>query len=98
MIYDDIVSGKKSVAVVGLGYVGLPIAVEFSKKVNVIGFDINSNKIEKYKKGIDATNEVGQEALLNCKVDFVCDEKELDRADFFIIAVPTRIKIDKTPD
>ena len=98
MIYDDIVSGKKSVAVVGLGYVGLPIAVEFSKKVNVIGFDINSNKIEKYKKGIDATNEVGQEALLNCKVDFVCDEKELDRADFFIIAVPTPIKIDKTPD
>ncbi len=98
MIYDDIVSGKKNVAVVGLGYVGMPLAVEFSKKVNVIGFDINSQKIEKYKKGIDATNEVGEEALLNSKVDFVCDEKELDRADFFIIAVPTPIKIDKTPD
>lgn len=98
MMYDDIVSGKKKVAVVGLGYVGMPLAVEFSKKVSVIGFDINSHKIEKYKRGIDATNEVGQEALLNSKVDFVCDEKELDRADFFIIAVPTPIKIDKTPD
>ena len=98
MIYDDIVSKKSSIAVVGLGYVGMPLAVEFSKKVNVIGFDINPEKIKKYKQGIDPTNEVGEEALSECKVNFVCDENELDRAGFFIIAVPTPINSDKTPD
>ncbi len=98
MLYEDIISRKKTIAVVGLGYVGMPLAVEFSKKVNVIGFDINSDKIDKYKNGIDVTNEVGEEALVNCGVKFVCDEKELDLADFFIIAVPTPINIDKTPD
>jgi len=98
MVYEDIVSRKKSIAVVGLGYVGMPLAVEFSKRVDVIGFDINSDKIEKYRNGIDVTNEVGGEALSGCGVNFVCNEEKLDLADFFIIAVPTPINIDKTPD
>ncbi len=98
MLYDDIVCGKSKIAVVGLGYVGMPLAVEFSKKVKVIGFDINSEKIEKYKKGIDVTNEVGTTALKECKVEFVSDEAFLDDVKFFIIAVPTPINNDKTPD
>ncbi len=97
-MYDDIISKKSSIAVIGLGYVGMPLAVEFSKKVNVIGFDINSDKISKYKKGIDVTNEVGGDALLECSVNFTNDERELDDVDFFIVAVPTPINIDKTPD
>lgn len=85
-------------SVIGLGYVGMPIAVEFSKKVNVIGFDINSKKIDIYKNGIDPTKEVGDEAIKNSKMEFTSDEKDLNRADFHIVAVPTPIKVDKTPD
>ncbi len=98
MVYEDIISKKSSIAIVGLGYVGMPLAVEFSKKANVIGFDINSDKIEKYRKGIDPTNEVGKDVLLKSKVNFVYDENELDKGRFFIIAVPTPINSDKTPD
>jgi len=98
MLYDDIILGKEKIAVVGLGYVGIQLAVEFSKKVNVIGFDINSEKISQYKKGFDPTNEVGEKALAECSVIFSDDENELDGVKIFIVAVPTPINMDKTPD
>lgn len=86
-------------AVVGLGYVGMPIAVEFDKRgVNVIGFDINSEKIENYKKGIDITEEVGNEVLSKSNVYFTSKEDELKKADFYIVAVPTPVNNDHTPD
>lgn len=87
------------VAVVGLGYVGMPIAVEFDKRgVNVIGFDINPEKIENYKKGIDITEEVGNEVLSKSKVYFTSKEDELKKVDFYIVAVPTPVNNDHTPD
>ena len=86
-------------AVVGLGYVGMPIAVEFDKHgVNVIGFDINPEKIENYKKGIDITEEVGNEVLSKSKVYFTSKEDELKKADFYIVAVPTPVNNAHTPD
>jgi UDP-N-acetyl-D-galactosamine dehydrogenase len=81
-----------------LGYVGLPIAVAFSKHLDVIGFDINEEKIEMYKNGIDPTSEVGDEALSQCAVEFTCDPAKLREAKFHIVAVPTPIHDDKTPD
>ena len=81
---------EKILCVVGLGYVGLPLAVAFSKKMKVIGFDINKNKIEKYKKGIDCTNEIGKK-LKDVKIEFTTDEKNIKRADFIIVAIPTPI-------
>ncbi len=98
MLYNNIISGKEKIAVVGLGYVGISLAVEFSKRVNVIGFDINSEKILKYKNGIDPTNEVGERALADCDVIFSDDESKLEGVKFFIVAVPTPINLDKTPD
>lgn len=83
---------------VGLGYVGMPIAVAFSKKVDVIGFDINEHKVNLYKSGIDPTKEVGNEAISACSVDFTSDEKRLREAKFHIIAVPTPVNPDHTPD
>lgn len=86
------------VSLIGLGYVGLPIAVAFSKKINVIGFDVNQTKIELYKNGIDPTREIGGDALKDCQVSFTSDPGELRNANFHIVAVPTPIKEDKTPD
>ncbi len=86
------------VAVVGLGYVGMPIAAAFSKKIPTIGFDINEKKIENYRKGLDATGEVGKEELKDCPVDFTAEEEKLKEADFIIVAVPTPVNDDKTPD
>jgi UDP-N-acetyl-D-galactosamine dehydrogenase len=97
-LYEKILQKKTNIAVVGLGYVGLPLAVSFSKKVNVIGFDINSKKINGYINGKDATNEVGDEELKKCKVKFTSDDKELKNAHFIIVAVPTPISANKTPD
>ena len=81
----------RKISVVGLGYVGMPLAVAFAKKVDVIGFDVNQEKIKSYKNGKDVTNEVGDEAIKNTTVKFTCD-------DFHIVAVPTPINGDKTPD
>lgn len=86
------------VAVVGLGYVGLPLAVAFAKKVDVIGFDISENNILRLKEGIDYTNEVGNIALKESNILFTNDENQLKNASFIIIAVPTPIKEDFTPD
>ena len=97
-LYEKIVSGEEKISLVGLGYVGMPIAVAFSKKVNVIGFDINDKKIELYKNGIDPTNEVGNDAISQCSVDFTSDATRLKEAKFHIVAVPTPVNDDKTPD
>lgn len=82
---------------VGLGYVGMPIAVEFAKHINVIGFDINEKRIEEYRNGIDSTNEVG-EAISKTTVDFTADPTRLQEAKFIIVAVPTPVRDDNSPD
>ena len=80
-LYEGILAGNEKIALVGLGYVGMPIAVAFSKKVKVVGFDLNAKKIELYKNGIDPTNEVGNDAIKNCAVDFTADENKLKEAE-----------------
>lgn len=97
-LYDQILERKEKIALVGLGYVGMPIAVAFAKKVEVIGFDLNQAKIDLYKKGIDPTKEVGDEAIKASTVEFTSDEAQLDKAKFFIVAVPTPVNRDHTPD
>lgn len=97
-LFDKIVSGEEKVALVGLGYVGMPIAVAFAKKVKVIGFDVNQGKIELYKKGIDPTKEVGNDAIKNTTVEFTSDASKLRDARFIIVAVPTPVNTDHTPD
>lgn len=89
---------KYIIAVIGLGYVGLPLAIEFSKYLSVIGFDINKEKIENYKNNKDVINEVGDNALKKCSVKFTSKEEDLSEANFFIVAVPTSINKDKTPN
>ena len=97
-VYEDLVNRRSKLALVGLGYVGMPIAVAFSEHVDTIGFDINEEKIKKYKAGIDPTNEVGDEGIKNCSVEFTSDETRLKEASFIIVAVPTPVKNDHTPD
>lgn len=97
-LYDRLLAKKTKLALIGLGYVGMPIAVAFSKKVDVIGYDINSSKIELYKQGIDPTNEVGADGLKSCTIEFTADENKLDEAGFIIVAVPTPVNSDHTPD
>lgn len=98
-VYQGLLENKESLALVGLGYVGMPIAVAFAQKgMNVIGFDLNKGKIELYKKGIDPTKEVGDDVIGNTTVQFTTDERDLQKAKFIIIAVPTPINADHTPD
>ena len=97
-LYEEIKNRKEKIAVVGLGYVGMPIAVEFGKYAEVIGFDTNSAKIGLYRSGIDPTNEAGNEAIASAKVDFKKKKKKLREARFFIVAVPTPVNTDHTPD
>lgn len=97
-LYEKIKNKEESIALIGLGYVGMPIAVAFAKKVNVIGFDLNKEKIEAYRSGLDATKEVGDDAIKNSTVEFTSDPAQLQRAKFHIVAVPTPINQDKTPD
>ena len=89
---------KTIISLIGLGYVGLPIAVAFARKGDVIGFDISREKIELYKNGIDPTREVGDEVIRNTTVQFTSDEIKLREASFHIIAVPTPVNKDHTPD
>lgn len=99
MLYNDLLNKESSLAVVGLGYVGMPLAVAFAKKgIHVIGFDTNSEKIDLYKNGIDPTHEVGDEAVRNSTVEFTSDSSKLKEAQFIIVAVPTPINQDHTPD
>ncbi len=97
-LYEKIVNKEEKIALVGLGYVGMPIAVAFAKKVNVIGYDLNTKKIELYKNGIDPTKEVGDDAIRKTTVDFTDDERKLQEAKFIIVAVPTPVNTDHTPD
>lgn len=96
-IYSELIAGKSKLALVGLGYVGMPIAVEFAKHISVIGFDINEKRVNEYKNGIDSTNEVG-EAIKNTTVEFTADPKKLSEARFIVVAVPTPVNDDTTPD
>ena len=96
-IYDGLIKGTEKLALVGLGYVGMPIAVEFAKHISVIGFDINEKRVNEYANGIDATNEVG-EAIKNTTVDFTSDPTRLKEAKFIVVAVPTPVNPDTTPD
>lgn len=98
-IYKRLISNEEILSLVGLGYVGMPIAVEFAKRgIKVIGFDLNKAKIETYKSGIDPTNEVGDDVIKKTTITFTFDEKDLKRAKFHIVAVPTPVNGDHTPD
>lgn len=98
-LYEKLKNKEENLALVGLGYVGMPIAVAFAEKgLSVIGFDLNKSKIDLYKQGKDPTLEVGDEAIKKSSVQFTADEKELANAKFIIVAVPTPVNIDHTPD
>ncbi len=94
----DLLEGKKKLAVIGLGYVGLPIALELAKKVKVVGFDIKQDRVEKMKEGKDPSNEMDPDAFDGCDIIFTSDEADLADASFYIIAVPTPIDDYKQPD
>lgn len=98
-LYEKIKNGQEKLSLIGLGYVGMPIAVAFDKAgVNVIGFDLNVEKIDMYKSGIDPTHEVGDEAIRDCTVHFTSSASDLQQAKFHIVAVPTPVNTDHTPD
>lgn len=97
-LYEKLVAGEEKLSLVGLGYVGMPIAVAFAKKIKVVGYDLNARKIEMYKKGIDPTREVGDEGLKATTVEFTSEETKLREAKFHIVAVPTPVNDDHTPD
>lgn len=98
-LYKKLLAKEEKLSLVGLGYVGMPIAVAFANKgIDVVGFDLNAQKIELYKSGVDPTNEVGDEAIKATTVDFTADETKLREAKFHIVAVPTPVNTDHTPD
>lgn len=98
-LYEKIRTNKEAVSLTGLGYVGMPIAVEFAKRgIRVIGYDLDAARIKTYQQGIDPTGEVGNDAVSHTTVEFSSDEKCLERAKFHIVAVPTPVKEDHTPD
>lgn len=97
-LYEKIINRQEKISLVGLGYVGMPIAVAFAKKADVIGFDTNQSKIDLYKSGIDPTKEVGNEVIKSTTVEFTVDEAKLREAKFHIVAVPTPVNNDHTPD
>lgn len=98
-IYNALVKREKKLSIIGLGYVGMPIAVAFAKEgIEVIGFDLNEEKIKLYNEGVDPTNEVGDDILCKTTVEFTNDERRLQDASFHIVAVPTPVNMDKTPD
>lgn len=97
-LYEKLVNREEKISLVGLGYVGMPIAVAFAKKLDVLGFDINEEKIKQYKNGIDPTKEVGDQVIKETTVDFTSDENRLKEAKFHIVAVPTPVTADKTPN
>ena len=98
-LYEKLISKEESLSLIGLGYVGMPIAHAFAKKgLNVIGFDLSKEKIELYKSGIDPTKEVGDEEIKKTKIHFTSNEADLKKAKFHIVAVPTPVNQDHTPD
>ena len=97
-LYEKLLAGEEKLSLVGLGYVGMPIAVAYAKKIKVVGYDFNAAKVELYKKGIDPTREVGDEAIKNTSVDFTADPEKLRECKFHVVAVPTPVNDDHTPD
>lgn len=97
-LFEKLINKKTKLALIGLGYVGMPLAIAFAKKIDVVGFDLNKEKIDFYKKGIDVTNEVGNEEIIKTTLKFTCIENDLDDASFFIVAVPTPVNNDNSPD
>lgn len=97
-LYDGLVNKETALSLIGLGYVGLPIAVAFAKTTKVIGYDISEDKINLYRQGVDPTKEVGDAAIQQTSIEFTSDEKKLREARFHIVAVPTPVKPDRTPD
>lgn len=97
-MYQDLLDKKKTLAVIGLGYVGLPIALEFAKKIKVIGFDINAERVDMMRRGIDPSQELGPEAFENCDIEFTNDIEVLKKACFYIVAVPTPVDEHNVPD
>ena len=97
-LYESILGKQEKISVIGLGYVGMPLAVSFARKVDVIGFDLNKEKVNQYINGIDATKEVGDEVIQNTTVKFTYDEEKIKECKFHIVAVPTPINDDKTPN
>ncbi len=97
-LFEKLQSKQEKIAVIGLGYVGLPLAIELSKKYDVVGFDLNKEKLDKYLTGIDVTHEVGDDAVQNTSMTFTSDEADLQACKFHIVAVPTPINTDKTPN
>lgn len=98
-LYQKLVNKEEKLALVGLGYVGMPIAVAFAKKgLNVIGFDLNKAKIDLYKSGVDPTKEVGDDVIKNTTLEFTSDPAKLKEAKYIIVAVPTPVNADHTPD
>ena len=90
-LYQELLNKQTKLSLVGLGYVGMPIAVAFAKKINVVGYDLNAAKIDLYKSGIDPTKEVGDEAIKNTTVEFTADASKLREAKFHIVAAPTPV-------
>ena len=98
-LYERLIKCEECLSLVGLGYVGMPIAHAFAKKgIKVIGFDLNTKKIELYKSGIDPTQEIGNDEIKNTRIHFTTDESDLRKAKFHIVAVPTPVNNDHTPD
>lgn len=97
-MYKELLNKEKKLAVIGLGYVGLPIALEFSKKISVIGFDINDDRIKLMRQGIDPSNELDKEAFEDCDINFTTDIEVLKTANFYIVAVPTPVDEHNVPD
>jgi UDP-N-acetyl-D-glucosamine/UDP-N-acetyl-D-galactosamine dehydrogenase len=97
-MYQELIDKKKKLAVIGLGYVGLPIALEFAKKISVIGFDINAERIEMMMNGIDPSKELEKEAFNDCDIEFTNSLDKLREANFFIVAVPTPVDRHNLPD
>jgi UDP-N-acetyl-D-galactosamine dehydrogenase len=95
---EELISKQKQLAVIGLGYVGLPIALAFAKKLRVIGFDINQDRVAQMRDGIDPSGELGQADFENCDIRFTHDLQDLRNASFFIVAVPTPIDSHSMPD
>lgn len=97
-LYEKLLNGEEQLSLVGLGYVGMPIAVAYAKKIKVVGFDSNEVKIDLYRRGIDPTKEVGDEVIRDTKVQFTANPEELSKCKFHIVAVPTPVHPDHTPD
>lgn len=97
-LYEEIKNGKEKISVIGLGYVGMPLAISFAKVADVVGFDISKEKVQQYLSGVDVTKEVGNDVIKNTTALFTWEEKHIRDCKFHIVAVPTPINPDKTPD